>query len=247
MKFNDTTNYNGLIQYCEDLLDFNAGKISGNAILLKKFTNYLNIGKHNTIGKILQSVDGFDFDDTGYDDEPDGTFSLAANQRVYTLPVSEEVLQIRRLDITYDGTNYYRAERWDRESTGLGLGNDTTVDARFSKTAPRYDASGNSFFLYPRATTAEVAAGAEAKFIYSREGEEYVSTDTDQTSGIDKQFDPVIAIDACLQYSIFKNIDKKVLNLSTLLQQEIIKLEKHYGRKDRDTEYQLRAAYQDYE
>src|ERR1051326_6234901 len=87
---------------------------------------------HKVWTMILTSQDGWDVDDLNQTDYPVATTPLVASQRDYTIPTSLKALKIKRVDVTYDGSTYYKCEPWDSSETGEGLGNATNTDPRFS-------------------------------------------------------------------------------------------------------------------
>jgi hypothetical protein len=118
---------------------------------------------------ILAAVDGWDIDDINQVNYPAVTTPLIANQRDYTLPASLTALKVKRVDVTYDGSNWVRAIPMDITTYDGGVGNDTNIDEDFTTETPRYDLKSHSIFLYPRASTAQVAAGAKLRVEYIRE------------------------------------------------------------------------------
>lgn len=92
------------------------------------------------------------------------TFDLVASQREYTLPT--DCLKIKRLEVTYDGTNWHKAEPILQHEAELPLddSNATVVDGDYSTSYPRYHVFDNSYFLYPR-PTANVTDGGKLWYI----------------------------------------------------------------------------------
>ena len=233
MVFSNTSEKNGIIQRCEDYANIGDGGVSGDSTLLYKFTSHINEAYYDVIREIMLSHDSFDWDDSNYSTYPIGTAPLVASQRDYPLPTSLNFLTIKRLDVTYDGSTWYRATPIDSATIQQGLGNDTTVDGYFSKSEPRYDATATGFWLYPMATASEVSAGASFRIEFTREADEFTSADTTQEPGIDRPFHDLIAIGASLKYAIAKN-QKKAGNLQTLWQEGLERVRTYYGRRQRD-------------
>ena len=232
MQFSDTSNYTGILQRCEDYTGIGHSNITGDTTTLKKFTSHTNEALYDIIGAIMRSQDGFDWDDVNYSTFPIGTFALTTD-RDYNLPTSLNFLSLKRLDITYDGTNWYRAQPVDSSQFDFGLGNDTEVDGHFSKTQPKYDPKSNGFWLYPRASSADVTAGASARIEFTREFDEFASTDTTQEPPIDRQFHDLIAIGASLKWAIAKDANR-ASNLKALWDEGMENLKRHYGSKNKD-------------
>lgn len=234
MQFSDTTNLNGLIQKCEDYTGIGNGNISGDSITLKKFASNINEALYDLVIEIMKSQDEFDWDDFSKTDYPIGYASLTTN-RDYTFPASLGFLTIKRLDISWDGTNYYQATPIDSAEMKFGLGNADTEDSYFSLTEPRYDPKANGFWLYPRATSAQVAAGAKFRIEFTREFTEFSSSDTTDEPPIDRPFHDLVAIGAALKWAVMKDATR-AQNLKTLYEEGLTKLRTYYGRRNTDSQ-----------
>jgi hypothetical protein len=232
MVFNDTTSLSGIIQRCEDYTGIGNGNISGDSVTLKKFTSNVNEGLYEIMLEIIRSQDGFDWDDFNYSDYPIGTAALTLN-RDYTLPSSLNFLTIKRLDITWDGTNWYQATPIDSSQMKFGLGNATNEDANFELTKPRYDPKANGFWLYPKATQAQVDVGAQFRIEFTREFNEFESSDTTQEPPIDRPFHDLVAIAGSLKWAVMKD-QTRAQNLKTLLDEGLVKLRQYYSARNTD-------------
>lgn len=181
---------------------------------------------------ILSSQDGWDYDDINIGDYPILTSSLVANQQDYTLPASEKILQIKRVEISYDGTNWRRAfpmdinERQKQTDT-------TSISNDFSTSEPYYDIQYNAIFLYPIPTSA-VSGGL--KLWVSREHTTFTASDlTTGTAepGFDEPFHEMVAIGASFEYAVAKN-QANSNNLKALLTESEIRLKQYYGKKEKE-------------
>ncbi len=251
MTFNDTTSRNGLIQECEFLTGTGDAGISGDTNLLKHFTRLINARYHQVVTMILDSQDDWDFDDINNSDFPAFSTALTTN-RDTSIPASEKVLKIKRVDVTYDGQTWYKAEPFDSGETGLGLGRaadtamEAVVDSRFSKTAPKYDLKKNSIILYPKANSTDVANGARIKVEYTREVDEFTTADTTQEPGIDEPFHRMIAVGASLDFAVAKGTTNKN-DLAAMYGDYEARLRKYYGKKNEDRMIIMKPAYINYE
>lgn len=205
----------------------------------------INSWYHKVVTMILQSQDGWDFDDTNFTDFPILTTPMVASQRDYAIPVSEKVLKIKRLDVTYDGNKYYKAEPIDINEIGVGMGNTTDEDALFDKTKPVYDLITNSIWLYPLADATDVANGAELRVTWYREIDEFTASDTTQEPGFDEPFHRMLSIGASLDYALAFGLPNKN-DLAALMADYEERLKAYYGKKQLDREYILKPAYQNY-
>lgn len=198
MQFSDTTNKNGIIQRVEDYAGFSDGTITGDTTFLKKVTAHVNETLHELTSDLMLLQDDFDWDDPYKADYPIATTPLVEDQRDYQFE-GISFLKLKRVDITYDGTNWYRATPFDSTSFTEGFGNDTKVDENFEKTAPMYDPKAFGFWLYPRASAEDVAAGAKARIEFSRSFDEFEYTDTTTEPPIDRPWHDLIAIGTALK------------------------------------------------
>lgn len=233
------------MQDAEFLTGLGEGTISGDSSLKSLFTRNFNAHQHRIVPIILDSQDDWDIDDANYSDFDSATRPLAANQRDYNFPASLKVLKLKRVDVSYDGTNWYRATPLDSNEITVGIGNDATLDGYFSKTAPRYDSKATGFWLYPRASASDVSSGGTIRIEYSREFDEFTTTDTTQEPGFDEPFHRMISIGGSLDWAIAKGATNAA-NLKALLDDYEIRLRKYYGRKGEDRDWALKATVIDY-
>ena len=238
MQFSDTTNLAGLIQRCEDYTGIGTGNISGDTTTLKKFTNNVNEALYEIVVEMMRSIDSFDWDDVNYTSNyPIGTAALTTN-RDYTLPASLKFLTLKRLDVTYDGSKWYKAEAIDSSQMKFGLGdsnNSANEDQYFDITQPRYDPKSDGFWLYPKATQAQVNAGAKFRIEFTREFDEFSSSDTTQEPPIERPFHDLIAILASLKWAVMKD-QVRADNLNNLYLQGLEKMKQYYGRRNTDAQ-----------
>lgn len=248
MQFSDTTNKSGLMQDCEFWCNLGDTGITGDTTLKAHFTKNINHWYHQVVAMILQSQDEWDFDDANNTDYPILTTPLVADQRDYTIPTSEKILKIKRVDICYDGTGNtcYKAEPFDSNESGLGLGNDTETDARYSKNKPKYDIVGNSIWIYPRANAANVANGGVIRMEWTREITEFVAGDTTKEPGFDEPFHRMLSLGASFDYLLTRDVERSG-NIKKLLEEYEKRLKQYYGSKQTDRNYLLKPAYVNYE
>jgi len=252
MQFSDTSAKAGLVQYAEVLTGLGDAAISGNTTLLAQFTSLINRAYHKVVTMVLDSQDEWDFDDNNHSDYAVLSASVVANQRDYQIPVGEKVLKIKRLDISYDGTNFYKAEPFDINESGLGMGltsdstQEATIDGRFERTQPKYDLRGNSIWIYPRADATDVANGGKIRIEWTREIDEFTVADTTQEPGIDEPFHPLIVKLACVDYLLGHDQNKADRIKRDALEDEQ-RLKTYYSDKQEDRNNVLKAAFVDYE
>lgn len=208
-----------------------------------------NIWLEKVVGMILDSQDESDYDDPNWSDYAILTTPLVANQRDYAIPVSEQVLQIKRIDICYDGTNPYRATPIDAGEIIEGLGNDTQIDSYYSKDSPVYDTEGLSFFIYPRADATDVTNGGYIRAMWSRSPKHFTVSDWNTGTvipGFDYTFHAMLAYGPAMEYAISKQMPQAKAYADIIADFES-RLRRQYGSKQKDRVMQLMSTYIDYE
>jgi len=238
MQFNETTNLTGLIQDCETLTGLGVAQISGNANRLKEFTRLMNKAVRKVHTMILASQDEWDFDDSNQTDFPILTADTVASQQDYSLPTS---LKIKRLEITYDGTNWVRANPLDINEVSDPT-DTTSIANNFDQGKPFYDLQGQSLFLYPIPDTS-VTGGL--KIWISRDISEFASTDTTKEPGFDAAFHPMVSLLASAEWGLAKG----KANAGSLLQlagDMELRLKQYYGSKQKDRNIVLKPNSIDY-
>lgn len=234
MVYNDISTKNGLIQLVEDYSNLGDGVISVDTTLLKKTTVRVNETINDIILEIMKSQDNFDWDDPTRTDFAVATTPLVALQRDYQFD-NLSFLKIKRMDITWDNVNWYRATSFDSTTHEDGLGNDTITDTRFQLTEPKYDPKAFGFWLYPRATASQVSAGAKARIEFTRAFDPFTYDDTTKEPPIVSTFHELIAIGAALKYVLIKD-EAKAGNLSALYEKGLARIREFYGRRDEDAQ-----------
>ena len=214
----------------------------------------INIWYQKAVSMIFESQDDSNFDDQRNTNYPIVTTPMVAAQRDYSMPVSESVLKIKRVDITYDGTNWYRATPFDQGVPGWGFGNTANEDSNFIKTAPSYSFQYNSLFVYPLAVAADVTAGASIRVLWERgvvpfsKTADYsggaMSTST-TVPGFDFPFHPILAYGAAYEYANANNLPQ-LANIKQDLADWEARLRTAYGKKDLDTQMALVPSYTAY-
>lgn len=244
MEYSNVTNKNGLLQDCEFFTNLGDAGITGDALLKAQFTSRLNNWYQTAVTLIIDANDGFDFDDPNHTDYPILTTPFVAGQRDYTIPLSEKVLKLKRMDVTFNGNDYYKAEPFDINESGLGFGNDTITDGRFSKTEPMYDPQYNSYFVYPLASQADVDSGAEMIVQWVREVIEFVVGDTTQEPGIDEPFHRFLSIGASYDWLLVNKPEQTALitRLESMIADYRERIKEHYGWKNQDRNYVLKTS-----
>lgn len=217
----------------------------------------INIWYQKIVSMIFESQDDSDFDDARAANYPVQTTPMVASQRDYTMPVSERVLKIKRVDVTYDGVNWYRATPFDTGTYDYGIGftnsssADPTFDASFIKQAPRWDYAYNAVWISPMPTAVDVAAGGSIRVEWDRAitpftTADYTSVLTDSTvvPGFDLSFHGMLPHGAAFEYAVSRQLPQ-LAQIGTGLQDWELRLRQAYGRKDLDRGLFLGSAHDD--
>lgn len=214
----------------------------------------INIWYTKIVSMIFESQDDTNFDDARNTNFPIVTTPLVAGQRDYGIPVSEDVLKIKRIDVSYDGSTYYRATPFDNGVPPWGFGNTTNEDANMIKQAPNYSINYNSIFLYPMAAASDVAAGALMRIEWERnitpftKAADYTAVAMSASTtipGFDSPFHATLAYGAAYEFANANNLPQ-LQNIKDDLGGWEQRIKQAYGKKDLDTELALNFAY-DYE
>lgn len=223
----------------------------------------INITYEKIIGAVLRSMDEQDFDDyRSTSNYPIASRALVAGQRDYkfnsntwslagreggSATTNQPLLplKIKRVDVTYDGTNYFRADPIDTGEISIGLGNDTVTDASYYKTAPKYDIRANAINVYPMATAGDVSSGAKVRIEFTRDVTlfvvgDYTSVLTDSTviPAFDSTFHPSLANGTCYEYGKTNNLPNKN-DWKQDFNEDMGLLALQYGSKAQDRNYRL--------
>lgn len=211
----------------------------------------INLWYQKIVSMIFESQDDSDFDDQRNSTYPIKTTPLVAGLRDYSIPVSEQVQKIKRIDVTYDGIHYFRATPFDNGVPEWGFGNPTDEDSNMLKQAPKYDVQYNSIFVYPLAIASDVSAGAQIRIEWERsmtpfsQSADYngqaMSTST-SVPGIDLTWHPMLAYGAAYEFANANNLPQ-LQNIKQDLMDWENRLRTAYGKKDLDTMLALRPAY----
>lgn len=206
------------------------------------------------VSMIFEAQDDSDFDDQRNTTYPIVTTPMVAAQRDYSMPVSEQVLKIKRVDITYDGTNYFRATPFDGAVPEWGMGNPTNEDTNMIKQSPRYDFKFNSLFVYPLAVASDVSSGAQIRVEWERamtpfsKAIDYAAVAMSASTsvpGIDLPWHIMIAYGAAYEFANANNLPQ-LQNIKQDLADWEMRLRTAYGNKNLDTMLSLRPAYDSY-
>lgn len=203
----------------------------------------LTISLDKVVTMIIDSQDDSDYDDPNHTDFPIFQTDLVAGQRDYTFSVSNEVLQYKEVEISWDGTTFYKAKRRDRSISPFPMGNDDLLDDNYSKEAPFYDIEGSSILIYPRPTEStgviQVRTTRDVTPITAAE----LATGT-KVLGIDRAFHFMVVLLATQQRFMENNIaGNKLERVIREINDYELRLRRQYSRKQIDGTINLNSSY----
>ncbi len=212
----------------------------------------VNIWLYRVQSMIFNSMDEVDFDDKNYADYPEVTVPMVAGQRDYTVPLSEKVVSFKRVDMSYNGQDYYRGNPIDAGEIYSGLGpasataQNLKVDSLFAKTAPRYDPAYNSVRIYPAPTASDVASGGKVFIAWVRElvpftSGEYVAGT--KIPGFDTEFHPLLCYGAAFEFFSSTGQNTNAANMKAAIAELEGRLIQTYGKKELDRTNTLVPLY----
>lgn len=228
MQFNDTSTKTGLIQDCEDLLGFDDTDISGNSDLLYRFTKNINAWYRKVNSKIWQATGTWEYDDSNYSNLPIATTDLVNGQGDYELPSSAQ--KIDRMEVLNSNNDYEHISPMDKSTVNRSMTEFKETDGM----PEYYDMVGRSIILYPEPASANIVATNGLKVYFSRDIDEFVSTNTDRTPGFNEDYHRVLSLGASMDYAIGHGMNDKVTILRSELDRTILDLQEFYGYRHRD-------------
>jgi hypothetical protein len=185
--------------------------------------------------EILDSMDEWDFS-ADY-----ATTNLVASQQEYILPT--DILKIKRVEISYDGTNWYLANPMDINERG-DTNDSTSVNNDFSTSAPYYDLMDESIMLYPIPSAASTAG---LKVWYEKSP---TTITTSVNPGFVQPFHKGLCYGAAKDYfdkysEVAANANKAV-SADNNLEKYIQRMKAFYRKRNQDRKYTIEPAFVDY-
>ncbi len=189
------------------------------------------------VSEIIDAMDEWDFS------AEIATTDLVANQQEYTFPT--DILKIKRVEVTYDGSNWKKAEPMDVNEVGTAT-DATTVGGHFTQSEPYFDLMDTGMMLYPIPSSA-VTGGLK---IWYEKLAAQLSSDTDEPS-IARPFHKGLCYGAAKDYfekyiDVGSNSTKAQTagnNLETIIQRAKV----FYRKKNQDRQYVIGGYDPDYD
>jgi len=194
----------------------------------------LTISLDKVATSILDSQDDADYDDPNHTGFPVLSTPLVASQRDYSFAISDNVLQYKEVEVSWDGTTFYKATRLDRSINPYPLGNDALIDTYFTREAPQYDIEGLSIILYPKPTTSTGSVVVRVSRDVTPVTEAQIVAGT-KVLGIDRAFHMLVLLLTVQQrYTESNIVGNKLQRVLTDIQDYELRLRRQYSRKQID-------------
>lgn len=227
MKYNNTTDRDGIIQWCERLTDLGIGTISGDTNLLKDFTARVNAAGSEVYAVILKAAGNWQYDDKNTTDLPRATTNLVSGQELYSTP--SDALTIQRVEILDEANNWRELKPITKEMiTGQGL--DEFMEENAQPTY--YELVGDQIQIFP---AANYSVNDGLKAYYDRGEVSFTTSDTTKTPGFASIFHKILPIKAAIDWLDVKQPQSPTL--VRLLQREAeytVRLQDFYGKRFKD-------------
>lgn len=197
----------------------------------------LNMYQSLFANEILDSMDGWDFQGEI------ATTDMIADQQEYIFP--SDILKIKRIEVTYDGTNWYRAEQFDINQRRKAL--DTkSIQRDFDQSTPYVDMMDNSLMLFPIPSADSIGG---IKIWYEKELDD-LSEDSDEPKFC-KAYHKGLCYGAAKDY-FEKYLEvggnaTKAGQMGTNLQDYISRMKAYYRMKTPDMQYNMTQMYVNYD
>jgi hypothetical protein len=191
---------------------------------------------------ILQSMDEWHYDDTNSTDFPVITTDLVGGQQDYGGLGTENMIKVRRVEVSYDGSNWVKATPLDLNQDGQAT-DTTSIAGDFSQSNPYYRMMANSILLYP-IPDADVTDGI--RMFIDRSVNEFTADDvTTGTAkpGFDINFHDILPLGVAYDYNSAKRDDKSLMNDIMALKFDLIR---QYSTKLKDRKYMMTPNIEDY-
>lgn len=236
-QFNNTTTKQGIIQDCESLCKLGDGGISGNTILLAKFTGWVNDAWDKVAMKILTVDKNWRWDDfhygaayaanTGY---PIATTNLEDGVRDYVLPRATNssdqstLWKLYKVRLKDKNGNWYTLDP-------LGADDDEIAE---SGKPTKYRLIANSIRLSARPSSNDLTLTAGIQVWVQRAFVPFTNSDTTRCPGFVSAFHHLLAYDASAQF-LLPNDSNLAASYITLFNGGLGDVEVHYAQRNDDS------------
>lgn len=230
MDFSNTTTKDGILQNCESLCGLGNAGITGNPILLLKFTGYTNQSLDRIATEILTVDKNWRWDDiASYGNYSVATTDLVDGQRDYVLPRATNSSDISTL------WKMYKVRLKDSNGEWYDLKPLASDEAETSPEGrpTKYRLLGNSIRLSDIPDTNSLTLSGGIQVWFQRQYVKFVSTDTTKQPPIMSNYHHLIELYASHKYLLPKDT-KLSGDYLTLFENGIEKLKTGYAMRNDD-------------
>jgi hypothetical protein len=232
MNLNSSSTSDGLRNFTRYITNSNTTTYT-DADMIASLNSYYDL----FCNEILEAMDDWDFQGEI------ATADLVASQQEYVFP--SDILKLKRIEISYDGSTYYEAKPEDVNETENVSSSVAVINGDYDQSEPKYDLMDNSFFIKP-VPTAAVVSGIK---IWYEKLITKLSADTDEPT-FARPFHKGLCYGASRDY-FEKFIDKggnatKLSVANQNLENYIARMKAYYRKKNQDRQYPVEIEDADY-
>jgi hypothetical protein len=238
LKFSDTTNKDGCIQYIESLCKLGDGGITNDTTLFKQITSYFNQADKKVSIALLRSDRRWKWDDSNYTDFPIATIDLVTTQRDYTLPASTSggnastLWRVNLVEIMDSAGVYHKIELMTDELETTDTGAPT-----------KYKLMGNSIRLSPIPVTGTVTLTAGLRITFQRSGVAFTTASTTEQPGYMDAYHDLPCYDTASTYLMPINT-QLAITYSQIFNERLKMLQADRALMNDDVKRQLTPKYE---
>lgn len=196
----------------------------------------INRWYHLLVNEILESEDDIDFN------METETISLVTDTQTYS--VTGKVLRIKRIEVTYDGTNWYDVSFMDVNERGEAT-DTTSISNDFEKTEPYADVYVDDetvkIDLYPIPDT-DVTDGLK---VWKVTEVTELSADSDEPV-LPEAYHKALCYGAAVDY-FEKYHPEKADRMEAKFEKAVVRLRGFYARRHKEKAWVLKQSYSDYD
>jgi hypothetical protein len=189
---------------------------------------------------IWQVTGEWEYDVSNYADLPIATTDLIENRQDYQIPSYAQ--KIDRVEVKNINGDWIKLIPFDKSQIDSSI-------TEFCETPgmPRfYDVLGRSLMLYPTASSGEcdtITDNKGLKLYFSREINEFTTTDTTASPGFSEDFHEIISVGAAIDFSELIGDKDRTEGLNNRLSALKVDLKQFYGSNQREMKPNIRPNY----
>jgi len=238
MQFSNTTNKQGVLQYCEKHTGLGYGNITGNSDVLLEFTANVNAAMRDLWHYIFTSTGVWEYDDSNQTNLPQATTDVVESQSKYALP--SDALIIKRVELKDESGNWYKLHPLMRNDIPGAINEFHDEDG--SPTYYRLLGDTLELFSPPNYDSTD-----GMRVYFSRGSVEFVSTDTTKVVGFASEYNDAVPLKASLEWlDINLPEDARTAKIQAKYDAKIIQLKEYFNRRFPAKKKILSPAYRSF-